>query len=179
MFKYGCTALATAGCLLVGVTSAHAAAGHDQVTGSGKVDEGGAFRTQLSLSAHSAADGTGPRGHAESRTLTGGTPLPTGNPDLDAALGMRSSFGGAVTCLRVSGNTAVVKYRFDRADPAALRGGGIEVFITDGGVGRNDTVGFLPPQDAATFQASDPSRCDPFVGSPLQVRTGNYKIIDR
>ncbi len=79
----------------------------------------------------------------------------------------------------MKGNRAVIKYGFeDSADPAVLKDGGIEVFVTDNGPGSNDTQGFLPPQDALSWQLADPTRCDPLDLSVFQTRTGDYEVTD-
>lgn len=180
MLKRSCTILSLATCLAVaGAASAQASSG-DAVSGSGTFGLPGVLDGQLSLSATSAADGRNPAGEAEAATQVGKYPFPTGNAKLDRALGgVPFTFGGRVTCLRVSGNRAVIKYQFDHADPSVLKGGGIEIFITDGGPGRNDTQGFLPPQDALSWKLTGPSRCDSFDLSPFQTKTGDYTVTDR
>ncbi len=67
---------------------------------------------------------------------------------------------GEVTCLKVVGNQASIKYRFDRASggTATFEGGGIEVFVEDKGP-KGDRATFGPPQPPGIFQ-TDESRCD-------------------
>lgn len=179
MLRRGCTALALAGCLLAGGATAAQAGTGDSVTGDGAIDLFGSFRSQLTISASSGPNGERPVGEARTDGRFGGSPFDAGDALFSAAPAVPFSFSGKVTCLRVSGNKAVVKYGFEEsADPAVLKDGGIEVFITDNGVGRNDTIGFLPPQDAVTWQLTDPTRCDPLDLSPFQVRTGDFQVID-
>ncbi len=179
MVKRGCTTLALAGCLLAGAVGPSVAAAADSVSGDGAVNEFGVFKTKLVISASSGSNGENPSGRASGQALLGGPAFDSGDALFGVAPAVPMSFSGKVTCLSVKGNKAVVKYGFDEsADPAFLKDGGIEVFITDNGVGRNDTVGFLPPQDAVTWQLTDPTRCDPLDFSPFQVRAGDFSVTD-
>src|SRR5436190_761730 len=86
---------------------AAAAASGDYAVGGGT---NGFF--QLGLSAHSGPSGEDPGGFVSARSRpNGGFPAPF-------------RFGGHVTCLRVDGNKASIKYRFDHdADPTMKDGG--------------------------------------------------------
>ena len=55
---------------------------------------------------------------------------------------------GPVTCVRVEGNEASIKYRFRHASgsAAAFKGGGVEVFIKDSGHGRHGKPADENPQ---------------------------------
>jgi hypothetical protein len=137
---------------------------HDFVSGGGT---NGLF--QIGLTGQSEADGTDPRGYVSARSRpNGGWPVPF-------------RFGGEVTCLRVDGNRASIKYRFDHSDPPELQGGGIQIFVQDNGEPSEgpDETGFFPPQDAATFEASDPSTCaDPNTGPYAPGEEGNFVVHD-
>lgn len=128
--------------------------------------------SRLSVSAHSDATGLDPRGHVRARGTTG---APMGEFEVS----------GPVTCLRVEGNRAAVKYRFSQASGSAatFKGGGVEIFITDNGPPRDgqpaDEVGFLSPQPKGVFDA-DASRCDdPNTVNYEKVTSGDYTVRDR
>lgn len=86
---------------------------------------------------------------------------------------------GAVTCVRVSGNRASIKYRFDEASggAAALQGGGIEVYVQDNRGHAPDANAFDPPQAAGEFEAAMPTQCDdPNAATYDTVESGGYKV---
>ena len=134
---------------------------HDFVSGGGT---NGFF--QIGLAAQSRADGSDPRGYVSARSRpNGGFPVPF-------------RFGGEVTCLRVDGNRASIKYRFDHADNPALVGGGIQIFVEDTGEPSDapDQTAFFPPETAATFE---PNNCaDPNLGAYAPGEEGNFVVHD-
>jgi hypothetical protein len=85
-----------------------------------------------------------------------------------------------VTCLRVVGNKAAIKYRFAKATGVAepFKGGGIEVFIEDN-TPQADANAAGEPQTAAVFNATA-TQCDnPNMAPFSTVREGNYTVLDR
>jgi hypothetical protein len=87
---------------------------------------------------------------------------------------------GPVTCLRVEGNKAAIKYRFAKATGVAepFTGGGIEVFIEDNSP-QPDANASGEPQIAAVFNAAA-TQCDDPSGAPFSpVREGGYNVADR
>jgi hypothetical protein len=124
----------------------------------------------LNVAAHSDASGLNPRGQVEADGTTG---LPMGAFHVE----------GPVTCLRVDGNKAAIKYRFDQATGSAapFKGGGVEVFVEDNGPPRDgqpvDANASNPPQTADEFRLNDPSQCDdPNTASYDTVTSGNYTV---
>lgn len=97
---------------------------------------------------------------------------------------------GRVTCVRVVGRSAAVKYRFDRARGSLedFEGGGVQVFFKDNGRTRHgrpvDGNATDLPQQRAQF-APDASRCDdptqrPELDQPPNpVDSGDYVVRDR
>ena len=85
---------------------------------------------------------------------------------------------GAVTCVRVSGNRASIKYRFDEASggAAALKGGGIEVYVQDNRGHTSDANAFDPPQPPGAFDAAASQCDDPNVAPYDTVESGGYKV---
>ena len=136
---------------------------------------GGANNTngwfQIGLSAHSGPAGEDPTGYVSARSRpNGGFPLPF-------------RFGGEVTCLRVEGNRATIKYRFDRADSPLLVGGGIEIRVEDNGEPRGgqpvDRAAANAPLPPPLFEASGPGVCgDPNVGAYTVIDSGNFVVRD-
>jgi hypothetical protein len=87
---------------------------------------------------------------------------------------------GPVTCLRVEGNKAAIKYRFAKATgiAAGLQGGGIEVFIENNSP-EPDANAAGEPQTEAAFNAHA-TQCDDPSGAPFSpVREGGYTVADR
>jgi len=127
---------------------------------------------RLNVAAHSDASGLRPRGNVEADGTTG------------APMG-QFHVGGPVTCLRVDGNKAAIKYRFDRATGSAapFKGGGVEVFVEDNGPPRNgqpvDANAFNPPQPAGVFQLNESQCDDPNTANYSPVISGNYTVRDR
>ena len=136
---------------------------------------GGANNTngffQIGFSAHSEPLGEDPTGHVSARSRPqSGFPVPF-------------RFGGEVTCLRVSGNRAAIKYRFDRADNPLLVGGGIEIFAEDNGQPRNgqpvDQASFRAPLPRELFEATQPEVCDdPNTAVYSPIDHGNFVVRD-
>jgi hypothetical protein len=91
---------------------------------------------------------------------------------------------GKVTCLRVVGKYASIKYRFDQAagSLADFRGGGVEVFIQDNGEPRNgkpvDANSTDLPQDKDTFPAGASQCDDPRLRPYNKVESGDYVVRD-
>ncbi len=108
---------------------------------------------RLSFAAHSGPAGEDPTGHVRAK----GDPFGLGDP---------FKIEGHVTCLRVEGNRAAIKYLFRHAEGSAepFKGGGTQVFVEDNGEPRGgvspDRSTFDPPQTAEGFEQLDPSRCD-------------------
>ncbi len=90
-----------------------------------------------------------------------------------------------MTCLRVSGNKAAIKYRFAQAtgSAAALKGGGVEIFVQDNGKPHDgqpvDASAFHPPQPAGAFDATASQCDDPNVAAYNRVQSGDYTVARR
>ena len=172
------TAAAVAGCFAAAFATAGtsgAASGHDFAVGS-TVNQfptpAGPGFARLSVSAHSNADGTRPLGHVRARGTTG-------------APGGEFKVSGPVTCLRVDGNRAAIKYRFAHATGSAapFEGGGVEVFVEDNGPPRGghavDANAFRPPEPAGVFDAGAAQCDDPNTATYDTVTSGDYVVRDR
>jgi hypothetical protein len=168
----------TAGALLAGLgvaATAGAGGAGDLATGSAlnqfPTPDGPGF-ARLSVAAHSDAGGLDPRGNVHAKGTTG---LPMGAFEVQ----------GPVTCLRVDGNRAAIKYRFRRATGSAapFQGGGVEVFVEDNGEPRRgepvDANAFQPPQPAGAFDANAAQCDDPNSATYDTVTSGNYVVRDR
>jgi hypothetical protein len=96
------------------------------------------------------------------------------------------SVKGRVTCLRVVGAYAAIKYRFDDAEGslADYKGGGVQVFVKDNGKPQDgkpvDANGTDLPQRKDDFEPSK-SRCDDPTLRPdyNPVDSGDYVVRDR
>jgi hypothetical protein len=92
---------------------------------------------------------------------------------------------GEVTCLRVSGGRAAIKYRFRRAEGIAepFKGGGVQIFIEDNGEPRNgqplDATANDPPQPAGVFDTNAAICDDPDTRTYDHVTSGDYTVRDR
>ena len=92
---------------------------------------------------------------------------------------------GPVTCLRVEGNRAAIKYRFRRATGSAapFEGGGVEVFVEDNGEPRRgqpvDANANQPPQPAGAFDVNAAQCDDPNTANYDTITSGNYTVRDR
>lgn len=171
----GLAVSATALLTLTTFPSAAADGATDDVTGSGANQFLIAIgEARLSASAHSGPLGESPTGAVRAQ----------GDPD---GAGPMEAFKleGPVTCVRVSGNRAAVKYGFHQAEGSAepFQDGGVQIFIEDNGDPVNgvavDRTTFDPPQTAAVF-GLDASRCDD-PGTRLgydQIESGNFRVED-
>ncbi|MGH2956031.1 MAG: hypothetical protein ACRDL6_03455 [Solirubrobacterales bacterium] len=115
----------------------------------------------------------------------GAGPAATGHVRAKGDLGGEFTLEGEVTCLRVEGNRAAIKYRFKHATGSAapLEGGGVQVFVEDNGdpsggqaVDRNT---FDPPQPAGVFDLNA-TQCDDPTARPDYdpVDSGDYTVHD-
>ena len=126
---------------------------------------------QLGVSAHSGPSGEDPGGFVSARSRpNGGFPVPF-------------RFGGHVTCLRVDGNLASIKYRFDHDADPTMKDGGIQIFVEDNGPPQNgqsvDQTSFEAPLNQQAFEASQPSVCtDPHLAAYTPSETGNLIVHD-
>lgn len=159
-----------------GASQGAAADGRDFVAGSAKnlFAEVSPYPAQLRLSAH-AVDAelptlalfgaTGIKGH-----VVGSGALPNGE----------FKTAGEVTCLKVVGNRATIKYRFDSTSGpgAPSEGWGVQVFVEDNGSGAipdgNATDLPLPP---AAFEPTA-DLCELPRGPYNPVDSGNYVVHD-
>ena len=92
---------------------------------------------------------------------------------------------GPITCMRVEGNRASIKYRFKRASGpgAPPQGGGVQVYIEDNGKATGgqpvDRVATEPPQPPGAFDAAATLCTDPRLNpawTPLE--SGEFDIFD-
>jgi hypothetical protein len=168
----------TAGALAGGLGAAAAAGGGtgDHATGSAvnqfPTPAGPGF-AELSVSADSDPSGLNPQGTVHA---TGTTGAPMGDFDVQ----------GPVTCLRVEGNKAAIKYRFTQASGSAapFQGGGVEVFVEDNGKPRRgqppvDANANNPPEVAGVFDLNAAKCDDPNKPTYDTVTSGDYTVRDR
>jgi hypothetical protein len=126
----------------------------------------------VNIAAHSDPSGLDPRGEVHAHGTTG---VPMGEFEVH----------GPVTCLRVDGNRAAVKYRFAEASGSAapFQGGGVELFVEDNGEPRRgqpvDRTAITPPQPAAVFDTNADQCDDPNTAAYDTVTSGNYTVDDR
>lgn len=163
-------------CVLAVTAGDALAAGRDRAVGSGE----GPFFTGLgaasfAFSATAPAEGGPPAGYVSTRGDLDG-PGPFG--DFTAH--------GEVTCLRVEGNRATFKWRFEHVTGAvgAFAGGGIESYVEDNGVPAGgqpvDRVAIGPPQPAGVFEATAHVCDDPALQPAwTNVTRGNVTVDDR
>jgi hypothetical protein len=88
---------------------------------------------------------------------------------------------GEVTCLRVSGRRAAIKYRFRRAAGTAepFKGGGVQIFIEDNGSTLDEPVDATandPPQPAGAFDTNAATCDDPDTRTYDRVKSGDYTV---
>jgi hypothetical protein len=127
---------------------------------------------QLDVNAQSDPAGLDPQGTVHA---TGTSGAPMGDFEVQ----------GPVTCLRVDGNKAAIKYRFSQASGSAapFQGGGVEVFVEDNGKPRQgqpvDANAFRPPQPAGVFDLTATQCDDPNTASYDTVTSGDYTVRDR
>jgi hypothetical protein len=92
---------------------------------------------------------------------------------------------GEVTCLKVSGDQAAIKYRFRRARGTAepFKGGGVQIFIEDNGRPGDgqpvDATANDPPQTAEVFDTNAFNCDDPDTRTYDQVESGDYTVRNR
>ena len=173
------TAIALTGGAFAGALGTAAAAGGgpgDLATGSALNQfptPAGPGSARLSVAAHSDASGLDPHGNVHAIGTATGAPM----GDFEVQ--------GPVTCLRVDGNRAAIKYRFKRATGSAamFQGGGVEVFVKDNGEPRRgqpvDANASQLPQPAGAFDANASQCDDPNTAAYDTVTSGNYVVRDR
>jgi hypothetical protein len=178
--KASLTALAlsvgmTGAILGAGAANAVEGGGQDSVRGAavnGFPTPAGPGSARVTAQVSSGPGGEHPAGFVEA----------TGNAGTDA-----TSFfvRGEVTCLRVSGQRAAIKYRFRRAEGTAaqFKGGGVQIFIDDNGEPAGDqsvdATANDPPQTAEAFDANAALCDDPNARIYDQVTSGDYSVSDR
>jgi hypothetical protein len=92
---------------------------------------------------------------------------------------------GEVTCVKVSGTRAAIKYRFRRAEGSAepFRDGGVQIFIEDNGEPSDgqpvDATANDPPQTAEAFSTNAHECDDPNLKTYDGVTSGDYTVRDR
>jgi hypothetical protein len=92
---------------------------------------------------------------------------------------------GEVTCLKVKGQRAAIKYRFRRAEGTAeqFKGGGVQIFIEDNGPPGHgqpvDATANDPPQAAEVFDTNAAHCDDPDTRTYDQVKSGDYTVRNR
>jgi hypothetical protein len=135
--------------------------------GSNEFALGAVGEASFALSATSDPFGTRPGGYVASK----------GDPD---GIGLLEPFTakGEVTCLRVAGNRASIKWRLEQATGSAARfkGGGVQSFLEDNGEPRSgqpvDRAATDPPQPAEAFEPTA-DQCDDPNSRP------NYDRLER
>jgi len=91
---------------------------------------------------------------------------------------------GPVTCIRVEGNRATVKYRYaERSGPGAPPPGGVQVYVADRGNPEGgqpvDANGTDPPTPAPLFGMTKGKCDDPRLRDDLnRVDGGDYRVRD-
>ncbi len=92
---------------------------------------------------------------------------------------------GPITCMRVEGNLASVKYRFKRASGpgAPPQDGGVQVYIEDNGRPQNgqpvDRVATEPPQPPGAFDAAAGICTDPRLNPAwTRLESGDFTVRD-
>jgi hypothetical protein len=174
--RIGLTAVAlTAGALAGGLGAAAANGASGDVADGSAVNQfptpAGPGFAQLDVAARSDAGGLHPRGNVHAEGTSG-------------APGGDFKVSGPVTCLRVDGNRAAIKYRFSQASGSAapFKGGGVEVFVEDNGQPSEghpvDANAFQPPEIAGVFDVSASQCDDPNTASYDTVTSGDYTVTD-
>ena len=92
---------------------------------------------------------------------------------------------GPITCMRVEGNRASIKYRFERASGPGgpPQGGGVQVYIEDNGKPVRgqpvDRVATEPPQPPGVFDAAAGVCTDPRLNPAwTALESGDFKVRD-
>lgn len=165
-------ALAGAGAALASHGSA-AGPDHDFAVGSGTNPFITGGPAHLSVAAQADPDGAEPRGHVRAKgDLDGDGPLEAFRLE------------GEVTCLRVEGNRAAIKYRFKHADgdAAPFEGGGVQIFIEDNGPPRAgepiDRTTFDPPQPQGVYDLLAHVCDDPRTRVYDRIESGDFVVHD-
>ena len=142
--------------------------------GSSEFALGAIGEASFSLSAHSDPFGARPGGYITSK----------GDPD---GIGPLEPFTakGEVTCLRVKGNRASLKWRFERTtgSAATFAGGGVQSFVEDNGPPRGgmplDRAALDPPQPAGVFESNAAQCDDPDTRAHYdRIESGNITVHD-
>ena len=163
------------GLLTPGASLADGGPARDKAVGAGENEFAlGVLGTAgFTLSAHSGPAGEDPSGYITAK----------GDPD---GPGPAAPFTaqGPVTCLRVVGNRASVRWRFERATGSAapFEGGGVQSFVEDNGPPRFgqpvDRAAIDPPVPAAVFEAQA-EQCDlPDRPTKATLNRGNITVDD-
>jgi hypothetical protein len=172
----GALAVGLVGIGLAVPAAANAAEAHDFAVGAGnnQFALGLVGDASFTLSAHSDAFGVSPGGYVTAK----------GDPDGAGPLEAFTAHG-EVTCLRVSGNRASLKWRFEYATGSAAPfvGGGVQSFVEDNGEPRFgqpvDRAALDPPQPAAAFNAAADTCDDPSTRATYDVlEQGNIEVHD-
>jgi hypothetical protein len=161
---------------LAAPAGANAAGSEDFAVGAGSSEfaVGLVGDSSFTLSAHSDAFGLRPGGYVTAK----------GDPD---GVGPLAPFTarGEITCLRVSGNRASLKWRFEEAtgSAATFLGGGVQSFVEDNGAPRFgqpvDRAALDPPQPAVAFNAAADTCEDPNTRATYDVlEQGNLEVHD-
>jgi hypothetical protein len=172
------TTIALGACALLGVTGV-ATASHqgdaggprEFAVGSGKNTFPGGGPAHLMVSAHGGPQAV--TGHV--RAMGDGD----GAGPLEAF-----KLEGEVTCLRVEGNRASVKYRFKHATGflAPFEGGGVQIFLENNGepgsAGQPDATAFDLPQPRGVFQLTERDCDDPRLRVYDPIDSGNFTVHD-
>jgi hypothetical protein len=129
---------------------------------------------RLSISAHSDPAGGSPSGHVRAQ----------GDPDGDGST-EPFELEGEVTCLKVSGNRAAIKYRFKHAEGSAepFAGGGVQIFVEDNGDPDGgdavDRTTFDPPQSAGLYDLTASVCDDPTSRLGYdEIQSGDFGVHD-
>ncbi|MBA0124307.1 hypothetical protein H0B56_01990 [Haloechinothrix sp. YIM 98757] len=128
----------------------------------------------FAFAAHSDPSGAAPGGYFRSETdVDGDDPIEP------------FTVQGEVTCLRVDGDRASFKYRFDRTAGSAepFDGGGIQIFVEDNGKPRGgepvDAMTFDPPQPAGVYDLRATQCDDPNTRVTYErIDSGNITVRD-
>ena len=111
----------------------------------------------------------------------GPEPRLTGHVRGSGDIGGEFKVHGEVTCLRVEGRRASIKYRFDQAKGALapFEGGGVQVFVEDNGpLGQPDANSTDFPQPTGVFETNARLCDDPNTRLYNPVDSGNYVVHD-
>ena len=142
--------------------------------GSNEFAAGAVGEASFTLSATSDPDGSRPYGYVTAK----------GDPDGAGPLEPFTA-QGHVTCLRVDGNRASIKWRFEKATGSAepFLGGGVQSFVEDNGPPRGgqspDRAALDPPQPTGVFDVAAAECEDPVTRATYdQLNRGNVTVND-